>query len=265
MSLGRVSHLAFAGEPAPESAAAFLAGGLRRAADRGWRAAWMRLASGDRTALAAAQRCGAEVLGTLVTFERELLPPRAAKGERLDQIEVTHAARGLLLRPAQERDLPRLRALAAGAYRLDRYHRDPGLDRRRVDALWAESAANAVRGRADGVWVAEREGRADGFVTLHRGRGLAGETARGRAVIGLVAVHRRAAGKGLGRALVHTAARAAARDGARILQVGTQGDNEPAMRLYAASGFRPARVWLDLRAWCRRGDSNPHGVATSGF
>ena len=89
--------------------------------------------------------------------------------------------------------------------------------------------------------MAEHQGRCAGFIIARTRVAPDGPAA----LIDLVAVDSASAGAGLGTALIrrvlaHYAGRAC------VVEVGTQGKNLPAMQLYAALGFRPARAELSL-------------------
>jgi ribosomal protein S18 acetylase RimI-like enzyme len=67
--------------------------------------------------------------------------------------------------------------------------------------------------------------------------------------IGLIAVHERARGRGVGAALMAAAHRWMAGRGAAAATVVTQLDNAAACRLYQASGYGLAGVWHCYHFW----------------
>jgi len=244
VAIARVRYLHSGGEAAPGRsdmpetiAAALLLGAGERGAAMGWRALWLRVPAGDLAAARGAEQAGAEYMGTLVTFARAL-----ASGD--DEREPPG---GMMLRSAASADIPALRRIAAVAFRGGRYHHDRLVDPDRVDAMWADSVENAVRGRASAVLVASEAGEPRGFITLHRDTTFNGDPLHETGVIGLIAVAPGQGGRGAGHLLVSGALRVFREAGVRSVQVGTQADNRAALSLYAGSGFRPEAVCLDYR------------------
>ncbi len=117
-------------------------------------------------------------------------------------------------------------------------------------APWREPAAvaDAVRGWLvestsggfDGVaFVAEVAGNVVGFVSLSTSRHFAGEV---DADIGELVVDAAHTGRGLGRALVAVAERAAIERGHRCITLTTGAANERARTFYADLGYQPEDV-----------------------
>lgn len=160
---------------------------------------------------------GFRKIETLITHARPLDPREAGPmpaGIRLADGEADAAA---------------CAAIAARAFRYDRFHADPGIDDADADALKTRWAANAVLGRADQVFLAlDAQGRTVGFnACLWRGEDPA---------IDLIAVAPEGAGRGHGRRLVGAPIRAYAGRANRLV-VGTQADNAPSLKLYRSMGF----------------------------
>jgi GNAT superfamily N-acetyltransferase len=107
------------------------------------------------------------------------------------------------------------------------------LDRARALAWWRERAATVGAGEA-AVWVARR---ADGELAGTVGLALPDKpNSRHRAELVKLMVHRDGRGRGLGRALLTTAERAAAEAGITLLHLDTETDS-PAESLYASAGW----------------------------
>lgn len=235
--IARVSFLALR-SPDEEVAARLISFAPSRGAGAdGWDSVWMRVAAGDVAFARGAARAGAEFMGTLVTFVQAVDPGGTPDAP----------GPGSMMRAATASDLPALRDIASTAFRTDRYHRDPSIDPVRVGAMWAESVENSVRGRAAAVLVADPGAGPAGFITLHRDTGFDGTPRARTGIIGLVAVAGGMEGRGIGRALVESALDWFRGTGVSAVEVGTQGDNDGAMRLYGATGFVPRSIHLDFR------------------
>lgn len=147
----------------------------------------------------------------------------------------------LPVRTAVAQDVDALVRLADGAFTGTRFARDAHFDPETVRRLYHTWVVESCRGWADVVLVAEREGEAAGFVTLHRT-----PDAWQIGLIGVAATHR---GAGVGTALVSAALRHAALEGATRMTVVTQAANLAAVRLYERLGFRASQVGLWYHRW----------------
>jgi ribosomal protein S18 acetylase RimI-like enzyme len=180
-----------------------------------------RGAAEDAEALEAA---GFRPVETLVTFERALKP---GGGGLPDGVRL-----------AEEADAPAVAAIAAQAFRHDRWHADPAIPDQRADAFKAAWARNAVLGRAVAVLIAGAAQAAVGFNAL---------MARGDVlVVDLIAVAPGQQGRGHGRHLMAGAMAYGAAKGYRRLRVGTQDSNFASIRLYESLGLKEvgrARTW----------------------
>lgn len=186
------------------SAAAWRARGLGLVACRipeAWHA--------ERDALTAA---GFRAIESLVTYERAggAAPPVPAA-----------------VRPARAADRDACMAIAARAFRSDRYHTDPAIDDGAADRLKARWVANAFAGRADGRLVADEGGGPLGFAL-----GIARD---GWALLDLIAVAPEAQGRGLGAALL---AGFIAHYADRATRAGTQAANRASCRMYERTGYQ---------------------------
>ncbi|HEX3527196.1 MAG TPA: GNAT family N-acetyltransferase [Thermoanaerobaculia bacterium] len=151
------------------------------------------------------------------------------------------------IRPARADDVPELRRIAAVSHHDSRFYADPHFDRGRCDELYATWIEKSCR--EDTVFVAEHEHRPAGYIScvLHPETADVGE-------IGLLAVGAAAQGRGLGGALVGTALRWLASQGAARVHVVTQGRNTRAQRLYQAHGLLTESIGLWFHRWQDRPD-----------
>ena len=147
-------------------------------------------------------------------------------------------------RPATADDIPRLRQIALTSYRDTRFYADGHFDPARCDELYATWIENSVRGYADHVLVAERDGTVVGFVTAHLD---AQRTAR----IGLVGVDERWRNQGVGHDLLRSVGETLTALDVRETSVSTPGRNVAALKLYKSEGFRTTEVALWYHRWFR--------------
>jgi len=138
-------------------------------------------------------------------------------------------------------DVDALKAIARSSHYDSRFYADGQFDRARCDDLFAHWIERSCGGWADRVFVFDHDGRAAGYVTVHRH----GDAAQ----IGLVGVHERARGRGAASALVAEARRWCDAEGLRPLTVVTQGGNAAALALYQAAGFDVTTVALWYHRW----------------
>jgi dTDP-4-amino-4,6-dideoxy-D-galactose acyltransferase len=158
-------------------------------------------------------------------------------------LKTAEPANGVRIRPAEERDLPLLQALARENHVDSRFYYDGHFPRERCDALYATWIENAVRGEADRVLVPEVDGRAVGYITCHR---------EGPPRIGLLGVGPAAQGKGLGGRLIREALAWFAGEGIERVSVVTQGRNVRAQRAYQREGFTTAAVEVWYHGWAEK-------------
>jgi GNAT superfamily N-acetyltransferase len=98
----------------------------------------------------------------------------------------------------------------------------------RFDEYGITEALEAT-GNSDTLIISDAHGGAAGFAIVGYGSAVA--------YLQRVAVHPTWQGQGMGRSLVRAAARRARGNGAKIMLLNTQYDNEPAISLYEAEGF----------------------------
>lgn len=187
----------------------------------------------DTGAVTAAQRNGFLLVDIRLTLSREL------SGERLVAPALPH---GVSLRAATPDDLPTLQTIARQSHTDSRFFSDTHFDPIRSAEMYAVWIASYLE-EADNVtvWTAVQDNEAHGYLTCR----VTGQTGR----IGLVGLAERARGKGLGTALLAAGLDWFTSQGARQVEVVTQGRNLPAQRLYQRGGFRSARVQLWFHKW----------------
>jgi dTDP-4-amino-4,6-dideoxy-D-galactose acyltransferase len=152
-----------------------------------------------------------------------------------------------LVRPYEHRDLDALRAIAQTSHEITRFYADPRFPRARCRELYDTWIVRSCEeGFADGVLVADIDGRAVGYVTCDYDEG-------GRSgSIGLIAVADSERGAGLGDELVRGALHWMNDRGAAEAHVVTQGANVAAQRTFQRAGFRTSSVKLWFHCWYER-------------
>ena len=151
-------------------------------------------------------------------------------------------------RPARESDIAVLREIAALAHHDSRFYHDGHFDRTRCDELYRVWIEKSCRGWADHVVVAERDGHAVGYLTVHLREA-------GTASIGLVGVDPAYRRHGIGARLMDGAlAWISSRPIARVWTA-TQGRNTASQGFFRSAGFRPT----DHAIWYHRWFASPAG------
>ena len=156
------------------------------------------------------------------------------------------------VRNATVNDVPRLREIALLAHRDTRFHTDGHFDPARCDELYATWIENSVHGYATSVLVAERDGTAVGYITLHVDGDDAAAPAGRTARIGLFAVDEQWRNQGIGHDLLRRAARLLDERHVGQTSVATAGRNVAAVKLYKSEAFRTTDVSLWYHRWFRR-------------
>jgi ribosomal protein S18 acetylase RimI-like enzyme len=107
----------------------------------------------------------------------------------------------------------------------------------RFDKVGLTEAMEAT-GRSSVLVIRDSDGGLAGFAVIGFGSAIA--------YLQRVAVHPKWQGQGMGRSLIRVAARKARSDGARVMLLNTQLDNEAALNLYQAEGYikLPHPLWL---------------------
>jgi GNAT superfamily N-acetyltransferase len=187
------------------------------------------LASGDDPASAhVAESVGFHLMDLRTELRRGAAPPESTKD----------------LRPAREHDREALRAIARSSHGITRFYADPRFPDDRCNDLYATWIDRSLDGWAQAVLVADAEGGPSGYVSVH----LDGD----QGSIGLIAVDKRARGRGLGEALSRGAVGWCAREGATSVSVVTQGRNAAALRTFERAGFRAQSVGIWFHKWYER-------------
>lgn len=154
----------------------------------------------------------------------------------------------ITVREFEQSDLDEICHIGRSAYRYDRFHNDPAIDKDRADLLHETWVRNSCVGNAaDGVVVAIESGRVAGFVTCKIDRSSEKHVGSPIGTIVLVATATEFRAKGIGRATTLGALEWFGERGVKIVEVGTQITNVPATRLYENVGFRYLGATLTYR------------------
>ena len=149
------------------------------------------------------------------------------------------------LRSAGPADLDELRRIARSSHGVTRFYADPHFPDDRCDDLYDSWITRSLEGWADGVLVAELDGRLVGYVSCHL------DPAAGAGSIGLIAVDESARRGGLGVTLSRGAVAWCRDRGAQQMSVVTQGRNAAALRTFQRAGFLVDSVGLWFHKWYR--------------
>jgi len=123
-----------------------------------------------------------------------------------------------------------------------RFATDPGFQNREYEKLYTEWIQRSVSGEiAISTLVAESDLQTAGLITL-------GEK-NGHAEIGLLAVEERFRGEKIGSELIKAADSLACESGFNQIDVVTQGQNQPACRLYEKMNFTLSRTVFVYHYW----------------
>jgi dTDP-4-amino-4,6-dideoxy-D-galactose acyltransferase len=145
------------------------------------------------------------------------------------------------VREAVPADREPLRAIAVASHGATRFYADSRFSDERCDDFYDTWITRSLDGWADGVLVADADGRPGGYVSCH----LADRTGS----IGLIAVDEAARGGGLGVALSLGAVAWCAARGAERMTVVTQGRNVAALRTFGRAGFLASTLGLWFHKW----------------
>ena len=148
------------------------------------------------------------------------------------------------LRDARPGDADALRAIARASHGVTRFYADPNFPDERCDDLYDTWISQSLEGWADGVLVAEVDGRPAGYVSCHLDETGAGS-------IGLIAVDAHVRGAGLGVALSRGAVAWCRDRGAERMSVATQARNAAALKTFQRAGFLVESIGLWFHKWYR--------------
>jgi ribosomal protein S18 acetylase RimI-like enzyme len=146
---------------------------------------------------------------------------------------------------AAERDKFELVKMSRKVFRINHFHADPLLSKRKADELYAKWMANCLKGSVDKVLVAKKGNEVLGFITCRIER--VGKSHR-YGVIDLIGVKDEYIGKGIGLTLVYRALEWFSKS-TNSIYVGTQAANLPAVKLYEKAGFDRIYSEADLHLW----------------
>jgi dTDP-4-amino-4,6-dideoxy-D-galactose acyltransferase len=151
-------------------------------------------------------------------------------------------------------DVGALREIAASAHRDSRFYNDGHFDRARCDELYRLWIDKSCSGWADHVVVAERDGMAIGYLTVHL-------RDPEEAAIGLVGVHPSFRRQGVGGHLLRSALAWIDRQSVKRVSVVTQGRNVASQGLYRNAGFRLTSHALWYHRWFSPLRNSTHDVS----
>jgi ribosomal protein S18 acetylase RimI-like enzyme len=209
-----------------------------------------------RLTLSAAQditrACAAEALECVyvLTASDDAAGARVAEAHGFHFVDVrltlaratSRSAVDVRVRASRPEDVPALQAIARVSHHDSRFYFDGRFPDERCDELYAAWIANACRGRAKTVLVADADGRPAGYLSITSGSADEGQ-------IDLLAVDAAVQRRGLGAALVAGAVDWCAAAGFRTISVVTQGRNVGAQRLYQRHGFMTTAFELWYHYW----------------
>jgi dTDP-4-amino-4,6-dideoxy-D-galactose acyltransferase len=180
-----------------------------------------------------AEKNGFSLVDVRITFERKLPGTEDEESPAFSEV---------VIRPPKDSDLSFLKEIASKVYFDTRFYQDFHFPRERVDELYRVWIEKSCAGYADKVFVAEKDGRAMGYITCHLQNPSTGS-------IGLVGVDPEVKGRGIGRELIFSAIRWFKEKQTGQIQVGTQGRNLSAQRLYQRCGFTTGKAHLWYHKW----------------
>jgi ribosomal protein S18 acetylase RimI-like enzyme len=167
-----------------------------------------------------------------------LMDLRVELGQRLEGIQAAP-----VVRAARPEDRERLRAIARASHGVTRFYADPNFADDRCGDLYATWIDRSLDGWAKVVLVADRDGAAAGYCSVHL------DEASRSGSIGLIAVDSQARRGGVGLDLASGAVAWAAQEQAETMSVVTQGNNTAALRTFQRAGFAVASVGLWFHKW----------------
>ena len=184
---------------------------------------------------------------TVVELQRhrfDLVDVRVSQDRSLAAPVALSIPDGVICRMHQPDDVDELMEIAQDAIQVSRFFGDRCFDKAKVaDMYRIWSWKSLTSDFADGVYVAERNGRLAGFSTLHLNR------PPGQGNIGLTLVADFAQGIGLGGTLVAHAAQWFRSKGMDMANIVTQGQNIAAQRMHQKVGFRSRSTEFWFHKW----------------
>lgn len=206
---------------------------IGEAAEAGVECLYFAAAADDFATVLAAEERGFHLVDVRVVLERPADVPAVAAADEGE----------FVIDAARPEDLPRLEQIATQIARLSRYAADPRFSRAETERLYRVWIGNACNGYVDAILIARERAGGDalGFV----GTKMHGELCD----LQLVGVALEERQRRIGRALVTAGIAWARAQGAKRLQVVTQGRNVAAQRLYQQLGFLTTEVKLFYHLW----------------
>jgi RimJ/RimL family protein N-acetyltransferase len=205
----------------------------RSAREQGIRCVYLLVGGGDLASVTAAERDGFSLTGIRLTCALEPQSTRHTSPPGDSRVAIRAARAG---------DVHELERIAANAHRETRFYADAHFPRETCDRLYRTWIRRSCEGWADGVFVADDEGRPVGYVTVHK-------RAEGPSSIGLFGVAPDARGRGVGGALLQAAVAWFDAEQLHEVVVMTQAQSVGAVRAYQRAGFAVAEVHVWLHKW----------------
>jgi ribosomal protein S18 acetylase RimI-like enzyme len=194
-------------------------------------------------------RCGAAELQTAQAMEAQdfrLMDTLVYFARQLAGTPIPAIADSIMVRPVRDEEADTVGALAAKAFQGygGHYHSDSRLDRAQCDAVYESWAQRSCVSRtvADGVLVAEQQGRAVGFTTLRIHNPEEGE-------VPLYGVDPSIQGRGIGRSLIIGALRWFEAQGMATMLISTQVTNVASQKVWVRLGFEPSHAYYTFHKW----------------
>ncbi len=180
------------------------------------------------------EQAGFERMDTITTFSKELGISAKSDDARLADRSDCHA----------------VAEIARTAFTEDRFHRDSMISKDVADNLHATWGRNSVLGQAaDATVVGVVDGDVAGFVTCKLHPDLEQTLGLRLGTIVLVATASQHQGKGLAKKMVQSAEAWFVEQGCTLVDVGTQGANIAALKLYQDLGYVEVAKSVSLRAF----------------
>lgn len=154
------------------------------------------------------------------------------------------------IREAENKDLSGLKRVAYSSYVFDRFHSDPIISFKSANELHAAWTENCFLGdAADVVLVAEQDGMILGYIAckINRKAKECLNVMMGNIV--LIATSKERQRQGIAQALIHKALGWLKNKSVDLIEVTTQIQNIPALRLYQKIGFKIASSSITMRRY----------------
>jgi len=175
------------------------------------------------------ENIGFNIIDTVVTF--------SALIEEVND-SITMDDQKVQIRTVKGHDLTQLQSIAKEIFTLDRFHKDPVINKESADNLYKKWIENScLKIVVSEVMVAEINGEIVGFITCKFNNSNKDNGNSTTGIIDLVGVSKSVQGMGIGKILVNGAIGWFKNKKIATVKVGTQLINIPAIRLYQNMGF----------------------------